>query len=127
MSYQVLVKSRLKNPPSDHIVKVAKNHLKQRKAPSGIVEVEVVSKDKIHEINKKFRKIDAPTDVLSFPGAEFPIPSGRQAGKERLYGTIFLSCDIIKLNAKESGKSVEDEFDFILCHGIDHLLGIHHK
>ncbi len=120
MSYQVLVKSRLKNPPSHHIIKVAENHLKQRKAPSGIVEVEVVSKARIHEINKKFRKIDAPTDVLSFPGAEFP-------SKERLYGTIFLSCDIIKLNAKESGKSVEDEFDFILCHGIDHLLGIHHK
>ncbi len=119
MSYSVLVKSRYKKPSSDHIAKVVKDHLLERKAEAGIVEVGLVAKAKIHEINKKFRDHDCPTDVLSFPSAEFP-------SKDKLYGTIFLSCDIIKLNAQESGKSFEEEFDFILCHGVDHLLGIHH-
>ena len=127
MDYQILVKSRFKHPTSEHIAKVAKEHLKFRKADLGIVEVEVVSKNRIYEVNKKFRKIDSPTDVLSFPAAEFPMPTGRQASQKKLYGTIFLCCDIIKLNARESDKSFEQEFNFILCHGIDHLLGIHHK
>lgn len=120
MSYEVLVKSRYKNPTSKHIVKVAKDHFESRKAEPGIVEVELVNKSKIKEINNKFRKKDYPTDVLSFPTAQFP-------SEQKLYGTILLCCDIIDLNAKESGKSFESEFDFILRHGIDHLLGIHHK
>lgn len=119
MSYSVFVKSRYKKPSSDHIAKVVKDHLAGRKAEPGIIEVELISKAKIHEINKKFRDHDYPTDVLSFPSAQFP-------AHDTLYGTIFLSCDIIKLNAQESGKSFEEEFDFILCHGVDHLLGIHH-
>jgi len=57
--------------------------------------------------------------VLSFPSAEFP-------GPEKLYGTIFLSCDIIKSNAEKAGKTFQEEFDFILKHGLDHILGIHH-
>lgn len=120
MGYEVLIKSRFKYPSSDYLIAVAKEHLKFRKAKPGIVEVELINQAKMHEINKTFRDIDKATDVLSFPAADFP-------GKEKLYGTIFLCCDIITLNAKDSGKSFEEEFGFILRHGIDHLLGIHHK
>jgi probable rRNA maturation factor len=120
MSYQILVKSRFKKPTASHIIKVAEQHLKDRNAAEGIFEVELVSKNKIQEINRKFRNLDKPTDVLSFPAAEFP-------AEQRLYGTIFLSCDIIKLHAKNDGKTFQAEFDFILNHGLDHLLGIHHK
>lgn len=120
MSYEIIVKSRQKKPSKAHIVKVAKEHLKSRNASPGIFEVELVSSRRIREINNKFRSLDKPTDVLSFPAAEFP-------AKEKLYGTIFLSCDIIKSNAKNDGKTFQAEFDFILNHGLDHLLGIHHK
>ena len=120
MAYQVFVKSRCKSPTALHISGIVKNHLNQRGAASGELEVELISKSKIHELNLKHRKKDYPTDVLSFPTAEFP-------EKVKSYGTLFLSCDIIKLNAKTDGKSFIEEFDFILKHGIDHLLGIHHK
>jgi len=120
MTYQIFVKTRSKVILPDHISGVAKKHLKLRNAQSGVFEVEVVSQDRIRRINKEFRSLDKPTDVLSFPVAEFP-------GREKLYGTIFLCSDIIKLNAKESGKTFKAEFDFILTHGLDHLLGIHHK
>lgn len=120
MTYQILVKSRLKVISTDHISSVAREHLKFRKAQSGVFEVELVSQNRIKQINKEFRCLDKPTDVLSFPLEEFP-------GREKLYGTIFLCSDIIRLNAKESGKTFKAEFDFILKHGLDHLLGIHHK
>ena len=38
------------------------------------VSVSIVSKEEIHEINKKFRQVDRPTDVLSFPMMEFEYP-----------------------------------------------------
>ena len=38
------------------------------------VSVSIVSKEEIHEINKKFRQVDRPTDVLSFPMLEFEYP-----------------------------------------------------
>lgn len=124
MSFEVLIKNYSSSPSRKHITEVAIKHLKLRKAGEGIFEVELISKTKIREINKKFRKVDSPTDVLSFPVAEIPAP--KQKPKTKLYGTIFLSCDIIKSNAEKSGKPFIDEFDFILTHGIDHLLGIHH-
>lgn len=120
MPYQVLVKSRSKTISTEHIIEVAQKHLKFRKAEPGIFEVELVSQKRIQEINQKYRNLDCPTDVLSFPSAEFP-------GKEKLYGTIFLCSDIISLNAKDSAKTFQAEFDFILVHGLDHLLGIHHE
>ncbi|MFH1855551.1 MAG: rRNA maturation RNase YbeY [bacterium] len=125
MGYEILIKSRSQKISTRHIVEVAIKHLKLRKAEEGTLEVELISKAKIQKINKKFRKINSPTDVLSFPVAEVPAP--KQKPKTKLYGTIFLSCDIIKLNAEESDKLFIREFDFILAHGIDHLLGIHHK
>lgn len=124
MGYEILVKSRSQKISTRHIAEVAIKHLKLYKAEEGTVEVELISKAKIQKMNKKFRKIDRPTDVLSFPVAEIPVP--KQKSKIKLYGTIFLSCDIIKLNAEKSGKPFMDEFDFMLTHGIDHLLGIHH-
>ena len=124
MGFEVLIKSKSNNLSRKHIAKVAIKHLKLRKAEEGTVEVELISTAEIKKINNKFRSIDNPTDVLSFPVADVPAPNGKS--KTRLYGTIFLSCDIIKLNAEESGKSFIREFDFILAHGIDHLLGIHH-
>jgi len=120
MSIQVIVKSRSKFPTNSYIVRVAREHAKRRRIAGGIFEIEIVSKKRIQEINKKFRKIDRPTDVLSFPAAKFP-------GRVRLYGTIFLCSDIIKINAGNNSKDFQAGFDFILSHGIDHLIGIHHK
>jgi probable rRNA maturation factor len=126
IDYDILVKSRYKYPSSDSLIQIAKDHLKFRKAKPGIVEIELINQARIHQINKTFREIDRPTDVLSFPAAEFPLPTSGQPEPTKLYGTIFLCCDIIKLNALQTNKSFEEEFDFILRHGLDHLLGIHH-
>lgn len=126
MNYQILVKGECSVSPQK-ITQVAKTHLAERKAKPGIFEVETISQNEIKKINNKYRQIDAPTDVLSFPAAEFPLPTGRQAAREKLYGTILLCCDIIRLNADKAGKTFEKEFNFILKHGLDHLLGIHHK
>ena len=89
--------------------------LKKRGKKNTHLEIEIVGKRKITGLNKKFLHRPGPTDILSFP-----LPS------EKLLGTIFLCSDIIKKNAREDGKTLEDEFEFILRHGIDHIVGVHH-
>jgi probable rRNA maturation factor len=121
--YQVLVK-RLKDSPSEKFIENSViNQLNFRKADASLVEVEVVGLTKMLSINKKYRSIDSATDVLSFPVAEFP----NTTDQPKMLGTIFLCSDIIKKNSCEYGKTFEEEFDFMLKHGVDHLLGFHHK
>ena len=69
---------------------------------------------KMKKLNKKFRKINKPTDVLSFPT------------RENLYiGDVAISFEII--NKRSKLKNFEYEFDKIWIHGYLHLLGYDHK
>ena len=102
------------------------------------VSVSIVSKEEIHEINKKFRQVDRPTDVLSFPMLEFEYPGDFSSetfenslttsfeSQELLLGDIVLCTDIIKSQAKEYGHSEKREFSFLVVHSLLHLLGYDH-
>lgn len=123
MAYNILIK-RLKGSPSQKFIQdSAIKGFKNRGIADAWVEIAVVGKEKMRSINYRFRSIDQPTDVLSFPLDDMP----RSKGEARHFGTIFLCSDIIIKNARENDKTFEEEFDFILRHGIDHLLGFHHK
>ena len=100
------------------------DHLKSRKAVSSYVEIEVIEDVKMKKLNSRFMRKNRPTDVLSFPLPDIP---GEKQRKSKLIGTVVLCGDIIKQNAKENNKDERDEFKFVLRHGLDHLLGIHHK
>lgn len=79
------------------------------------VSVAIVGGDEIKKINKKYRKKDAVTDVLSF------------AGEEGDLGEIVICYDQIKKQAREFKNSAEKELEFILVHGLLHLLGYDDK
>jgi len=106
------------------VTKEAESHLIKRRSGDVLVEVKVISVAEMQKLNLEFMHKDRPTDVLSFPLSE--IPGENQRGKRHI-GTITLCSDIIKSNAKTSGKTEREEFVFVLKHGIDHLLGIHHN
>lgn len=118
-----LIKVRVRDLGIDRrqIEKTAKEHLTKRGRREASFELEVVGRKRIHFLNKKFMGKDRPTDVLSFPLEQIP-------GEENdLIGTIFICNDIIRKEADKKNISFEKEFLFIVCHGIDHLVGIHHK
>lgn len=85
------------------------------------VSLTLVDKDKIHELNKDYRGVDRPTDVLSFPmGESFP-------GEERLIlGDIVICLDIAAAQAEDFGHSLERELMYLICHSTLHLLGYDH-
>ncbi len=84
----------------------------------------LVDLDEIHKINKEYRNIDRPTDVISF---EADLEDEITSPEDDLYaGDIFLCIDKVYEQAKSYGHSVEREFAFLLCHGILHLHGYDH-
>jgi probable rRNA maturation factor len=80
----------------------------------------------IHEMNREYRCIDRPTDVLSFAleeGEEEEIYGGPE---ENLLGDIIISVETATRQAEEYGHSVEREMAFLALHGMLHLLGYDH-
>ncbi|MBQ9794858.1 MAG: rRNA maturation RNase YbeY [Clostridia bacterium] len=86
------------------------------------VELTLCGDEEIHGINKEFRGIDRPTDVLSFPMMEFSMP--------RVYvslGNIVLSVETARRQAEEYGHSLKRELCFLCAHSALHLLGYDHE
>ena len=79
----------------------------------------------IHELNKKFRGIDRPTDVLSFAFRESDEPEILNQQVEIL-GDIIISLERAKVQAENFGHSYLREVIFLTVHGLLHLLGYDH-
>ena len=89
--------------------------------------VSFVSDEEIRELNKEYRDIDAPTDILTFRLADSDIdfPLGDEEDSET--GDIFISMESMRRNAKEFGVSENEELRRLLLHGLLHLRGLDHK
>ena len=85
-----------------------------------VVSIIIVDNQKIHEINKQYRNIDRPTDVISFAAID-----GEETLPEEM-GDIFISYEKIIEQAKEYEHSILREFAFLVTHGMYHLLGYDH-
>lgn len=76
----------------------------------------------IRKFNLQFRKINKPTDVLSFPGgAPLPGTTGEWLGD------IVISIETAVRQAKQLGHSRDREIRFLMIHGLLHLLGWDHE
>ncbi len=94
-----------------------------------IFEVNLVSLDQIHQINKQYRKIDRPTDVISFAFEDYFEGENKIIHSNSLprdLGEIFICVDKCKAQAEEFAHSVDREMAFLFTHGILHLLGYNH-
>jgi probable rRNA maturation factor len=79
----------------------------------------------IHELNRQYRKIDNPTDVLSFEnGGEYEDEAGESWFTA---GDIVISLDTLKSNCKEFGETPDNELKRLLVHGVLHLKGMDHS
>ncbi len=81
----------------------------------------------IHKLNKKYRGVDRPTDVLSFPmyeDGDFDPDECRDVAE---LGDIVLNLDRAEEQAAEIGHSLLDEVQFLTVHSTLHLLGYDHE
>jgi probable rRNA maturation factor len=86
----------------------------QRQAKvAGEVDILISSNKRLQELNRRFRRKNKPTDVLSFPR-----PTG---------GDIAISAEIAQENAARYGHATADELKILVLHGMLHLAGYDHE
>ena len=95
--------------------------------------VTLMDNEHIHEINKKYRGVDKPTDVISFAieeddPDEVPIilPEDEEFDIPKNIGDIMVSMDKVKEQAEYLGHSEDRELGFLVVHGFLHLNGYDH-
>lgn len=102
----------------------------------GIVELDVTlsGQDYIRQLNRRFRHMDRPTDVLSFPVSSFhrghPQSTIAQLNSADLpvhLGDIIICYQIAALQARQNNHTIEQEIMALFEHGLKHLLGFHHR
>lgn len=101
----------------------------RREAPGQPLEVGVLIADdsQLHALNRDFRGVDAPTDVLSFAddSADERFVSGQDG--PRYLGDIAISYERVLAQAADYGHSPARELAYLAAHGALHLLGFDHE
>lgn len=85
------------------------------KNPNAEVSIILTNDAEIHALNRQYRNIDKPTNVLSF-----------ELGDADLLGDIYISLDTVRAQAREMGISVADHTAHMVVHGVLHLQGYDH-
>lgn len=83
----------------------------------------IINDNTIHKINKEYRNIDRPTDVITFALEDNKMI---ETPEVRVLGDIYISYDKVKSQAKEYNHSTKREICFLAVHGLLHLLGYDH-
>lgn len=93
------------------------------------VSVTFTDNQKIHELNRQYREVDAPTDVLSFPLTDYDQDLGEPCVDEPVsgLGDIVLSLEKAREQGEEFGHGMEREMAFLCVHSMLHLLGYDHE
>lgn len=91
----------------------------------GLVEFNIIIVDNnyIHKLNKEYRNIDRPTDVISFALEDANL---LKIDNYRVLGDIYISIDKAIEQANSYGHSLKREICFLAIHGFLHLLGYDH-
>jgi len=99
--------------PNVNFLKSIANYLTDRD-----IEIVFTNNKTIRKLNKEYRGIDAPTDVLSFPLEPMPYAP---------LGELIISVEYAKEQAILHKNSLNDEIALLFIHGVLHLLGYDHE
>ena len=94
--------------------------------PTAEVSITLTNNEYIHKLNLEYRKIDRPTDVLSFALNESEEPDVEGGPDVNVLGDIIISVERANEQAEEYGHSLKREMAFLTVHGMLHLLGYDH-
>ena len=116
--------------------KLLEKAAEMEKIPDGEVAITFVTDLEIHELNKEYRGIDRPTDVLSFAMNEsideeldiiYDLGENEAIDLPEILGDIIISVETAIAQSKEYGHSIHREIGFLFVHGFLHLLGYDHQ
>jgi probable rRNA maturation factor len=95
-------------------------------AQTNTISVAITDNETIRRLNRQYRNIDAPTDVLSFQNVPDPdFPNDDHVTKAHL-GDIIIAYPVAKAQALATGHTAPEEVALLAVHGTLHLLGFDH-
>jgi probable rRNA maturation factor len=104
------------------LVAAAETTLSHINALPGGLTLILTDEKRIHSLNRDYRGINAPTDVLSFPDGTRDIDTN-----ELYYGEVFIAVPVAAEQASLHGNSLISELTLLTVHGVLHLLGHDHE
>ncbi len=93
--------------------------------PPGVMTVQITTAEAVHDLNRTYADIDAPTDVLSFPSEGDPFDT--EPGEPPYLGDVVIAYPIAEAQAAAAGHPVTAELQILTIHGTLHLLGYDHE
>ncbi|MDF0677131.1 MAG: rRNA maturation RNase YbeY [Nitrospira sp.] len=94
--------------------------------PRSELSLELIGDGRMRRLNREYRKKDRTTDVLAFPIREAVMPRGASPPTQML-GDVVISLPTAIRQAKEAGRSIDNELAMLLVHGVLHLCGYDHE
>lgn len=111
----------LRTAPAPDALERAALAVLAHQSSDGDLSIVLTDDAQLHELNREYLGIDAPTDVLSFPASETDPETAR-----RYLGDILISVPRAEEQASAAGHSLEAELQLLTVHGALHLLGYDH-
>ncbi|WP_271290832.1 rRNA maturation RNase YbeY [Propionibacterium freudenreichii] len=99
---------------------------KLRIHPQADLSILLVDVDTMTAYHKQFMNLDGPTDVMSFPMDELREPADGEAPPRGLLGDIVICPVFTSAQAPGNGRTNQEEIEYLLIHGLLHLLGHDH-
>jgi probable rRNA maturation factor len=95
--------------------------------PPAELSVTFLNDVQIQELNREYRNIDLPTDVLAFPLGEGGVYEKNLETGCTMLGDVVISIEMAKMQADVYNHSFEREIGFLTVHGVLHILGYDHE
>lgn len=111
-------------------VKQWAEHVLASRNVEGAVGIAFVGREEMRELNSRYRGLDEPTDVLSFPEVDPDIEwvdAPEEEGEMPYLGDVVISPEVARDNAAADGSTLSQELRVLLTHGLLHLLGFDHE
>jgi len=121
MPVEIVRRGAGKQFPSRRLKKVALTVLGLVERENVELSLALVGNAEMQKLNAKYRRMNHPTDVLSFPMEE------KLLQETRLLGDVIISVEQAAEQARERRRTLDEEMTTLLIHGIVHLLGYDHE
>jgi len=121
MSVEVAVLGKAGKASARRLKAKAARVLKILRRDEAELSLALVGNVEIQELNRRYRRKNEATDVLSFPLGDTP------AQGPAILGDVIISVEKARSQARDRGRTLEEELETLLIHGILHLLGYDHE
>ncbi|MBE6478832.1 MAG: rRNA maturation RNase YbeY [Propionibacteriaceae bacterium] len=109
------------------LVRLARYALQElRIHPQSDLSILLVDEDTMAVYHKRFMDLEGPTDVMSFPMDELRAPAADEEPPQGLLGDIVICPAFTGAQAPGNGRTNQEEMEYLLIHGLLHLLGHDH-